>query len=210
MIIWIDIHRQGAVGNAEKSAYFKTDLRPPVLKNVQEVNMKKCKLKLGCTFLLVLVILILLYITAYFYPVEYALDKNNLTEYKDFILVERREVTGAEWMIVGNSEQIDLPSEQWRYVHLVGNTPNTKYSVDISYSMGNENQFLCYVDYIGKGTLDGHEYYEVYNVKDCKIVAPIRTDTIINMPENYVNLIEALLHKKGNNIDIYVGDKIYN
>ena len=126
--------------------------------------------------LIVLTIALIVVVVGYYrIPSKYAVEKKQLWDYKNAILVEEGFHTGTGWVQVGDNRGYFLKTEQ-KDIMLEGYLPPT---VGIVPEKG-LNTFLCLVEYKGKEKFaDMEKEFDRYEVKEWFPIYPVKRNTIL-------------------------------
>lgn len=124
-----------------------------------------------------------------FLPIKYAVKQlpQNGDEY---IIVQEYEVTGYEWLVIGNQNGFySDDSLSFRAINIDWNEPLCQ---PYAYGEPYNNQFICYGEYEYQpyDGVAGHNIYgeDVFHVERWEIMYPIQRDLFIGVfiPKNYI------------------------
>lgn len=135
--------------------------------------------------LIVLFICLAVYMMPYWKPEKYAVSIDNISNYKDCMIVRETWHTGTGWEQIGD-ENGYLPLSTVEDVYLIGNIPLRNPTAG-----DHVNTYLCIVERSGTHYIEGsNQAYQQFTVTEWYPIYPVKRNTILPSflyPKNYLS-----------------------
>jgi hypothetical protein len=118
---------------------------------------------------LLVVLLSVIFIASFWFPIKLAVKKQTLKD-KEYLICKKVTTTGFEWIAVEGTYSF------CGYVRLEGKVPLEEYRN--FYPSVRCNQFVCYGNVIGEDIFDGDKYL-IFNVERWDVLYPVQRESFI-------------------------------
>lgn len=138
----------------------------------------------------IILVMLGLYIKAYWIPYKYAIKENEFSKYGSYVLLQEAHYTGTGWVQVGDENGYFSP-DAYRDVYLTNGMILPQMSM---YQKDYANTFLCIVGYNGKTQHAAFENeIDSYDIKEWYPVYPVLRDTLLPdwmFPKGFMNKMD--------------------
>ena len=124
---------------------------------------------MGKIILYSLILILVILVASFWFPVKHAIKKEFLTN-EEFLICNKVSTTGFDWIV------IDGTYNYFGYIKLVGKVPLEEY--ENYYPSVRLSNFVCFGKVVGEDIFDGIEFL-IFDVERWEVLYPVKREVVL-------------------------------